>query len=246
MRIKMLGILGRHPARNRARDRAHRVCTVGQKQVCLLRGNASDAVMLCARAVAQLQHVAKDRNALAACFNACQHAERRLGRLGTCIVAVFNDRHAVFLVDLLAHAGIAEDRKLALDGLGLHAHGKTDRRRRQRVINHMPSQRRDKQLKLMMKAAHMKAHAVVQLLNSAGDHVAGRIVDAEIVFFVRALVAHVPQKRLIAVENADGVFEAAAQNVKLLAQNALAASQILDMRDADVRDDRIVRLRNRA
>ena len=92
----------------------------------------------------------------------------------------------------------------------------------------------------------MKAHAVVQLLNSAGDHVAGRIVDAEIVFFVRALVAHVPQKRLVAVENANGVFEAAAQNVKLLAQNALAASQILDVRDADVRDDRIVRLRNRA
>ena len=246
MRVKVLGVLRRHPARDRARHRAHRVRAVGQKQVRLLRGNAPDAVVLRARPVAELQHVAKNRDALSARFDACKHPERRFGRLRARVVAVLNDRHAVFLVDLLAHAGILEDGELILHRLWLDLQQKPDRRRSQRVIDHVPPQRRDEELKLMAKAAHVEAHAVFKLLDTAGDHIAVGIVNAVVIFFVVPKAAHVPQKRLVAVENADGIFKARAQNIEFLLQNALAAAEILDVRRADVRDDRVVRLGDRA
>ena len=130
--------------------------------------------------------------------------------------------------------------------LRLDLQQQSDRRRSQRVIDHVPPKSRDEELKLMAKAAHVEAHAVFKLLDPAGDHIAVGIVNAVVIFFVVPKAAHVPQKRLVAVENADGIFKARAQNVELLFQNALAAAEIFNVRRSDVRNDRIVRLGNRA
>ena len=65
----------------------------------------------------------------------------------------------------------------------------------------MAAQHGDKQLKAVAEAADDKAHAVFKLLNVRGEHVAGVIFDAEVVFFVAAVRTDVPQQGLVTVEN---------------------------------------------
>ena len=108
----------------------------------------------------------------------------------------------------------------------------------------MAAQHGDKQLKAVAEAADDKAHAVFKLLNVRGEHVAGVIFDAEVVFFVAAVRTDVPQQGLVTVEDADAVFRHAAEDLELGLQDALAGAQVLDVHGADVGDDGDIRPRD--
>ena len=105
----------------------------------------------------------------------------------------------------------------------------------------MPPCGRHKQLEVVPEAGDHEAHSVLQLLNVGRDYVAGRILNAEIAFFVSAVVSNVPQQRLVSVENAEAAFRHAAQDLQLRLQNSLAAAEMLNVHRADVGDDRKVR-----
>ena len=237
-RVEMVGVLGVHAAGDRAGQRADGMFAVGEQQIGLADGQTTDAVMLRSRAVAELEHIAEDGDAaaLGPRAEAGEDIERGLGRLGTGVVAVLDDGEAVALVDLLAHAGILEAGDLRLDGLGRNLEQERGRDGGQRVIDRMAAQHGDKQLKAVAEAADDKAHAVFKLLNVRGEHVAGVIFDAEVVFFVAAVRTDVPQQGLVTVEDADAVFRHAAEDLELGLQDALAGAQVLDVHGADVGD----------
>jgi len=109
----------------------------------------------------------------------------------------------------------------------------------------VPPEDGHEELELVAEARHAEAHAVLELLDVVRDHVAGLVLEAVVVFLVAAVVAHVPEQRLVSVEDAVAVFGQAAQDLQLGLQDALARAEMLDVHGADVRDDGDVGPRDR-
>ena len=101
----------------------------------------------------------------------------------------------------------------------------------------MAAQNRHEQLETVAETADDKAHAVVKFLNVSCKHVAGMVLNAVIIFFMSAVGAHVPKKRLVAVEHADSIFRHTPENFEFRLQNALAGTKMLNVHGADVGDN---------
>ena len=110
----------------------------------------------------------------------------------------------------------------------------------------MAAQNRHEQLKTVAETADDKAHTIVKLLNVGRKHVAGVVLDAVIIFFMSAVGAHVPKKRLVAVEHADSIFRHTPENFELGLQDALTGAKMFDMHGADVGDNSDIGLCDRS
>ena len=106
----------------------------------------------------------------------------------------------------------------------------------------MAAKHRHEHLKLLSEALHNEAFAVLQILNSGRDHVAGMVFNAVIIFLMRPGRANIPKQRLIAVEHAHAARQHIMHDLQLGLQDALPRAEMLDVHRADVGNQRNVRL----
>ena len=203
------------------------------------------------RVVAQLEHRAEHRKTASIGRHCAEHRERGFHRVRAGVVAVRIDVIAVLLVDILPHAARFIGLKADRDLLGRLAQQQADRRRRQRVeyivrarygelcgefSAHRQGLRRQTviyYIKCAIPAAVCHQIAFV-VFHAIGDHAAAK------------LPAFVPQKRLVAAEHRASVRPQPLEDLELCLADALARTEKLDVRGADVGDDRDIRLRRRS
>ena len=191
--------------------------------------------------VAELQHIADDGD-LPPAGSALQHQGLRHGfhGVGARVVAVFDDRDAALLDDVLPHAGgtVSFERGGGIfeGDLQLESHADGG----QRVINVVFSRGREFDPAASLVGDGREDRGVIEVFDVLGTDLCGLIVDREPADPIVRKV-HGGQHVIVFVEQERRTRFHPVEELELRGEDALSAAEVLDVGDADVRDDADVR-----
>ena len=193
------------------------------------------------RIVTEFQHVADDGD-LPAARGTLQHEGLGHGfhGVGTRVVAVFDDGDATLLDDVLPHAGgtVLFERGSGIFERDLEFEAHADGG--QRIVDIVFAGRRQFHLAAAPVGNDGEDRGVIEVFDVFSADVGGLIVDREPADVVVGQV-HGGQHIVVFVEEQRGTGLHAVEQFELRGEDALSAAEVLDVGDADVRDDADVR-----